>query len=276
MLFILLISLHILFVLLYAIAIELKISRHSYIHLLFAAAVPFAGELCLLASEFGRTSASFEPQKLFKYQTAPKENHAEGEMEYSVPVSRETLLRAIEAKPSNLVEILFRGVESDNIETAHISAATVMKLQREHENKISALRDEHLRFEDNMETLREYTAAVGAYYKSGLLRGEAAKELLTLQEKLLQKLFKSLPDDHDGTIMYIDNLWAQGRTDEALALCERARKKHGGFELWSKNDKLLAKSGAEAERAALRNEAEAVLGEWEPDQIRQWYTEERD
>ena len=96
MLFILLISLHILFVLLYAIAIELKISRHSYIHLLFAAAVPFAGELCLLASEFGRTSASFEPQKLFKYQTAPKENHAEGEMEYSVPVSRETLLRADE------------------------------------------------------------------------------------------------------------------------------------------------------------------------------------
>ena len=218
MLFILLISLHILFVLLYAIAIELKISRHSYIHLLFAAAVPFAGELCLLASEFGRTSASFE----------------------------------------------------------HISAATVMKLQREHENKISALRDEHLRFENNMETLREYTAAVGAYYKSGLLRGEAAKELLTLQEKLLQKLFKSLPDDHDGTIMYIDNLWVQGRTDEALALCERARKKHGGFELWSKNDKLLAKSGAEAERAALRNEAEAVLGEWGPDQIRQWYTEERD
>ena len=55
MLLVLLLSLHILLILLYAIAIELRLSRHSYVHLLFAALVPLAGELCLFVSEFGRT-----------------------------------------------------------------------------------------------------------------------------------------------------------------------------------------------------------------------------
>lgn len=211
MLLVIILSLHILLILLYAIAIELKLSRHTYVHLLFAAVVPFVGELCLFVSEFGRTEA-FQSEKLFGKEFSSEETQSDDTMTYSIPVSRETLLKAIESKPKNLVDILHHGVETEDIEVAHISAATIMKMQREYENRISALREKHLHLPDNMEILRAYIETVGEYYASGLLQGEAAEELLTLQEELLNCLLNVLPRDESALTMLSQNQAEQQRS----------------------------------------------------------------
>ena len=187
MLIVLFLSLHILLILLYAIAIERGLSRHSYVHLLFAALVPLAGELCLLAS--------FCPERLFLYEPEPVEAPSKDAMAFTEPVSREVLLKAIETKPKNLVEILKSGTASDDSEIAHISAAAVMKLQREHEQRISACKETYLRLEDNMDSLKNYIAAVDAYHASGLLQGEAAEALLSLRETLSERLRRALPGE---------------------------------------------------------------------------------
>ena len=205
MLIVMILSLHVLLVLLYAIAIEKKLSRHSYIHLLFAALVPLVGELCLFASEFGRADTVFPSEKLFHREISSGRTRYCGEVSFELPVTRETLLDVIETQPDNLVAILKCGVESDDIEVAHISAATIMKLQREYEKRISSLRDEYLQLPDNMELLKKYIVVVGEYYASGLLEGEAAAELLLLQESLLIILLRVLPKDEEAEQMLADN-----------------------------------------------------------------------
>ena len=198
MLIVMILSLHVLLVLLYAIAIEKKLSRHSYIHLLFAALVPLVGELCLFASEFGRADTVFPSEKLFHREISSGRTRYCGEVSFELPVTRETLLDVIETQPDNLLKC---GVESDDIEVAHISAATIMKLQREYEKRISSLRDEYLQLPDNMELLKKYIVVVGEYYASGLLEGEAAAELLLLQESLLISLLRVLPKDEEAEQM---------------------------------------------------------------------------
>ena len=76
-----------------------------------------------------------------------------------------------------------------------------MKLQREYEKRISSLRDEYLQLPDNMELLKKYIVVVGEYYASGLLEGEAAAELLLLQESLLISLLRVLPKDEEAEQM---------------------------------------------------------------------------
>ena len=197
MLIVLFLSVHVLLILIYAMAIELNLSRHSYVHLLFAAMVPLAGELCLLASEFGRTDTAFRSERLFRYKKESSAESYEYELSFTAPVTREVLLTAIETKPKNMVEILKNGVSSDDIEIAHISAAAIMKLQREHEKHITDCKEDYKRLEDNMDSLKRFIAAVDAYYSSGLLEGEAAEELLSLKKELSGRLLRVLPGNED-------------------------------------------------------------------------------
>lgn len=268
-----LLSLHIFLLLLYALAIETRRSRHSFKALAFAACLPFAGELCLLVSEFGKTESEFDSSRVFRFRQKEKRVPKGGHMDVDGEITREILLTAIEEKPDNLVEILRRGLSSPDMEVVHVAAATIMKLQREQELTVAQKAAEYREFPDDMQRLLSYIRAVGGYYEAGLLEGEAQNELLYQQEKGLRTLLEVLPDHAEGNLLMAKNLMRQGRQEEALELCGRQRRSRRDFAAWELSYLLYTESGQPTD--ALFEEAKAVSGEWLPEQKKAWYAYER-
>lgn len=268
-----LLSLHIFLLLLYALAIETRRSRHSFKALAFAACLPFAGELCLFVSEFGKTESEFDSSRVFRFRQKEKQVPKGGHMEAKGEITRDILLTAIEEKPDNLVEILKRGLRSSDMEVVHVAAATIMKLQREQELSVAQKAEEYREFPDDMQRLLSYIKAVGGYYEAELLEGEAQNELLYRQEKDLRTLLEVLPDHAEGNLLMAKNLMRQGRREESLELCERRRRNSRDYAAWELSYLLYRESGQPTD--TLFKEASAVSGDWLPEQQKAWYAYER-
>lgn len=273
MIILFLLCLHVFLLLVYALAIETHRSRHQMKSLLLAACLPFVGELCLFASEFGKTAPSFDTQRVFRFKKRQEQTRHGGVMEVGDTIDRETLLRAIEEKPDNLVAILRQGLRAPDMEVVHVAAATIMKLQREQELRVAQCAEAHGEFPGNMELLLDYCRAVGDYYGSGLLEGEAQNELLLLQERQLDKLLAVLPGHPEGTVLKIRNLWYQGRREEAFALCERQRQSCFDFAVWEQG--FLMRSQGMGELAPLLAAAKPVSAQWSRRERKAWQEYER-
>ena len=270
MILLFLLSLHVLLLLLYAVAIETRRSRHNYKTLIFAACLPFVGELCLLISEFGKTASEFDATHMFRVYQKPSKPSAETEMTVSDNVTREELLAAIEEQPNNLIPILKQSLRSPDMEVAHVAAATIMKLQREHEQRVAQKMAEHEAFPGNMSILEAYVQSVGDYYDAHLLEGEAQTELLRVQRQGLEKLLSVLPGHPAGTRLFIRNLWNSGQRDEALALCRQKRLTCSNFEIWRLNIQLLLQDNQTEEAKKLLAAAQPVSAFWSKENVKEW------
>ena len=126
-----LLSLHFLLMFGYMILIETGKSRLGYGHWLFALFLPFAGVLCLLTADFGRSPAANDYVRPFKQFDCAKLSE-EGPEEAILPgtqITRQQLLDTIQRRPANLAAILTEALTSEDVEVVHIASSTIMKLQ---------------------------------------------------------------------------------------------------------------------------------------------------
>ncbi len=273
MLLVLLIGIHFLLLSVYAMAIELKVSRHPYIYLIYAACVPFAGELALFLTEFGKTAPMYNTEKMFFFSNQTKEEKIAKELDVQDNIGREFLLNAIEQKPSNLPLILKNALNSSDIEVVHVAAATIMKLQREYENNIKLSKERYLSMPENMAEIKQYIKLVGEYYSTHLLNGESAVLLLKQQEESINKLLSVLPDDYEANYCLIENLYLQKKYQEALTIATNYRKKHFcEFLIWKWCFRLLESMGNTDMRKDLVDESAYFINEWTISEQKQWKT----
>lgn len=276
MLIVFLAGLHGLLLSIYAIVIELNISRHQHIYLAYAACLPFVGELCLLIAEFGKTESEYDVTNIFRFlncsdTTRTRQKNAEPIPIDNVEITREILLNAIETSPSNLAEILKKGLEANDIEVVHVSAATIMKIQREYENNIKKAAEKYASFPENMATLKEYIGLIGAFYSQELLYGESALLLLQQQEELLYKLLTVLPEDEYATVALIDNYTKQARIEDALRQANTYRLAHyEKYAFWEICARLLNKLKRTGELRNLFNDARPMMKKWTAEDQQKW------
>lgn len=270
-----LLSLHILLILIYALAIEAKKSRHGFSALIFAFLLPFAGELCLFVSEFGNPVPDFDISRVFKYSYKKRSTTTTTRLESSPEITRESLLKIIENRPDNMVDLLKLGLKSNDAEIVHLSASAVMKMQRDNELKISEAERKYNDFPENMTLLREYIRVLKNYYKSHLLEKELNDELLKRGEELLNRLLNVIPGDVESIVSLAQNYFMQGRTSEAIDLCSVQRKKHREFLIWRVSLELLETLDMKDEICTLLEQSTIVIGDWKEAEIREWKQFER-
>lgn len=264
-----LISLHALLMLAYLMAIEMKISRHQYAHLLFAACLPFVGEACLLLSEFGKAEESGIQERLFRSRKTKRIAASSVPMPFAQPITRKDILEIIETKPSNEVELLREALKAKDAEVVHLAAATIMRMQQEYENRISSVSNRYKSFPDDMNALEEYIDLLGEYHARNLLVGESAKELLLEQEDFINRLLAVMPSNLKGILALIDNYELQGRIDEALEICKQQRRRLSDYQVWKKS-LLLLKKYRTSECAALYEESRNIWEQWTYSEMKQW------
>jgi len=271
-LFIFLLSLHLFMLIVYMILIETKKSRLTYGHILFALFLPFAGELCLLVSELGKAPAGnnfVNPFIDFCDKVEGKTNSIY--YEPAKDLSREQLLSVIEEQPSNLAKILKTCLNSKDIEVAHISAASIMKLQRAYENRIKAASENYRTMPNNMQRLAYYIHVVDEYDRQNLLSGESAIALLEQEEHLLDKYLSFLPKDIEMGILSVNvSLQLQKATD-AIRKAELLRYSSiNDLRLWKLSIETCTAAGKQEKVKMICEEAHKLYNHWNYEQKRYW------
>lgn len=181
MIYIFLLSLNILLILIYSIFIRLKISRLSLIFLLLPLCIPFIGELCMLACEFG----------LIKFERSEEETsvYTKKKDPFNVKVgeyTRETLLEVIKKEPDNLIEILNHALHSEDSEVVHVAASSLMKIKNKYDKKVKTVSERYERLPNNKDYKNDYIQILDEYINSGLLFGEI-KDIYIKKREVLEK-----------------------------------------------------------------------------------------
>lgn len=207
MLVVLMLGIHFLLITIYAYMVMMKHSRLSRYHLLLALALPFIGEVCLLAAEVGKMPASLIYQTGFKKKSRTEsdikawacpenwENILLGEEN----AARDFLMNAIDSETDMLPKILKTGLLSQSSEVSHISASRLMKLQRMHEDEIARASEASKKNPNNVSLMAAYIDSIEAYLSSGVL-DEASSENYKAEElALLRRYTRIKPDDQRYT-----------------------------------------------------------------------------
>ena len=248
-----LLSLHFLLMFGYMILLETGKSRLSYGHWLFALFLPFAGVLCLLAADFGRSPAANDYVRPFKQFDCAKLSE-EGPEEAILPgtqITRQQLLDTIQRRPANLAAILTEALTSEDVEVVHIASSTIMKLQREYEKSLKIAEEAYRQMPDNMKNLKSYIEAMEAYLSADILKGNAVFSLLKEQKILIGEYLKVLPEDKAVGIISVKNSLRQGEPAAALETAERLRYRYlSDIALWE----LSLESCTSANDTEKRNE----------------------
>lgn len=191
----LILSLHLLLLSLYASAIEQNLSRLQYTHLIFAACIPLVGELCLLLAETGRFHAEARYISPFNLPGKNETSKLSCETSYidAGNIGREELMEIIKNSPANLPLLLKVALNSSDAEVAHIAAASIMKIQRTHEELIKKYEEEFSRNSLDMHFLNDFIDAINDYLKTSLLDRESANQFMNRKLDLLQQLLKVSP-----------------------------------------------------------------------------------
>lgn len=275
MLLALILAVHMLLLLIYAIAIEKKKSRHEYVMLFFALLFPIVGEICLFVTEFGKTDSKFDLNKLFKYRDYKKcEKNGTIVTDLNI-MNRESLLQVIEDRPDNIVELLKTGLSSQDSEIVHLSASAIMKMQRDYEIRVSQSETEYNGFPENMALLKAWIKSLMDYYETKLLKKELGKDLLIKAEELLNRLLTVTPHDIESITMLVKVIYAQGNVNGALELCDKNRRVYSDYPLWKTQMEMLIEEGRVTERQQLMSQSKLVLGNWKNQEIREWLQYER-
>ena len=248
-----LLSLHFLLMFGYMILIETGKSRLGYGHWLFALFLPFAGVLCLLTADFGRSPAANDYVRPFKQFDCAKLSE-EGPEEAILPgtqITRQQLLDTIQRRPANLAAILTEALTSEDVEVVHIASSTIMKLQREYEKSLKIAEEAYRQMPDNMKNLKSYIEAMEAYLSADILKGNAVFSLLKEQKILIGEYLKVLPEDKAVGIISVKNSLRQGEPAAALETAERLRYRYlSDIALWE----LYLESCTSANDTEKRNE----------------------
>ena len=256
-----LLSLHFLLMFGYMILIETGKSRLGYGHWLFALFLPFAGVLCLLTADFGRSPAANDYVRPFKQFDCAKLSE-EGPEEAILPgtqITRQQLLDTIQRRPANLAAILTEALTSEDVEVVHIASSTIMKLQREYEKSLKIAEEAYRQMPDNMKNLKSYIEAMEAYLSADILKGNAVFSLLKEQKILIGEYLKVLPEDKAVGIISVKNSLRQGEPAAALETAERLRYRYlSDIALWE----LSLESCTSANDTEKRNESWRMPPKW--------------
>lgn len=175
-----LLGIHALLMLLYAIAVDNGYSKMHWLHLLLALMLPYIGEICLLLAEVNdipsrpvyvsplhQEASREKPSETFRLPADWQERiHADEED------ARAFLLKMIGGQCENLVCLLHEALHSPSSEVCHIAAITLMKLRNQYEQDIIAAQAHLERHRSNILSLKAVIDAIDAYRTSGLNEDE--------------------------------------------------------------------------------------------------------
>jgi hypothetical protein len=268
-----LLSLHFLLMFGYMILIETGKSRLGYGHWLFALFLPFAGVLCLLAADFGRSPAANDYVRPFKQFDCAKLSE-EGPEEAILPgtqITRQQLLDTIQRRPANLAAILTEALTSEDVEVVHIASSTIMKLQREYEKSLKIAEEAYRQMPDNMKNLKSYIEAMEAYLSADILKGNAVFSLLKEQKILIGEYLKVLPEDKAVGIISVKNSLRQGEPAAALETAERLRYRYlSDIALWELSLESCTSANDTEKRNEILADATKMAEYWTNTQKERW------
>lgn len=268
-----LLSLHFLLMFGYMILIETGKSRLGYGHWLFALFLPFAGVLCLLAADFGRSPAANDYVRPFKQFDCAKLSE-EGPEEAILPgtqITRQQLLDTIQRRPANLAAILTEALTSEDVEVVHIASSTIMKLQREYEKSLKIAEEAYRQMPDNMKNLKSYIEAMEAYLSADILKGNAVFSLLKEQKILIGEYLKVLPEDKAVGIISVKNSLRQGEPAAALETAERLRYRYlSDIALWELSLESCTSANDTEKRNEILADATKMAECWTNTQKERW------
>ena len=268
-----LLSLHFLLMFGYMILIETGKSRLGYGHWLFALFLPFAGVLCLLTADFGRSPAANDYVRPFKQFNCAKLSE-EGPEEAILPgtqITRQQLLDTIQRRPANLAAILTEALTSDDVVVVHIASSTIMKLQREYEKSLKIAEEAYRQMPDNMKNLQSYIEAMEAYLSADILKGNAVFSLLKEQKILIGEYLKVLPEDKAVGIISVKNSLRQGEPAAALETAERLRYRYlSDIALWELSLESCTSANDTEKRNELLADATKMAEYWTNTQKERW------
>ena len=268
-----LLSLHFLLMFGYMILIETGKSRLGYGHWLFALFLPFAGVLCLLAADFGRSPAANDYVRPFKQFDCAKLSE-EGPEEAILPgtqITRQQLLDTIQRRPANLAAILTEALTSEDVEVVHIASSTIMKLQREYEKSLKIAEEAYRQMPDNMKNLKSYIEAMEAYLSADILKGNAVFSLLKEQKILVGEYLKVLPEDKAVGIISVKNSLRQGEPAAALETAERLRYRYlSDIALWELSLESCTSANDTGKRNEILADATKMAECWTNTQKERW------
>lgn len=185
MIYLMLLSVNILLLLIYAVFIRIRVSRLTPVYLLLGLFVPIIGEMCMLACEFGYIS--FE-KKDDKGALEQRKNAKAAAPMIIEEYTRESVLNAVRQEPSNLVEILKTALKSSDSEVVHIAASTLMKIQNNYEKDLTEAAERYENLPDNKQYLEEYISALDDYVNADILFGEVKDNYIAKSDMLKNKL----------------------------------------------------------------------------------------
>ena len=268
-----LLSLHFLLMFGYMILIETGKSRLGYGHWLFALFLPFAGVLCLLTADFGRSPAANDYVRPFKQFDCAKLSE-EGPEEAILPgtqITRQQLLDTIQRRPANLAAILTEALTSEDVEVVHIASSTIMKLQREYEKSLKIAEEAYRQMPDNMKNLKSYIEAMEAYLSADILKGNAVFSLLKEQKILIGEYLKVLPEDKAVGIISVKNSLRQGEPAAALETAERLRYRYlSDIALWELSLESCTSANNTEKRNEILADATKMAEYWTNTQKERW------
>jgi hypothetical protein len=268
-----LLSLHFLLMFGYMILIETGKSRLGYGHWLFALFLPFAGVLCLLTADFGRSPAANDYVRPFKQFDCAKLSE-EGPEEAILPgtqITRQQLLDTIQRRPANLAAILTEALTSEDVEVVHIASSTIMKLQREYEKSLKIAEEAYRQMPDNMKNLKSYIEAMEAYLSADILKGNAVFSLLKEQKILIGEYLKVLPEDKAVGIISVKNSLRQGEPAAALETAGRLRYRYlSDIALWELSLESCTSANDTEKRNEILADATKMAEYWTNTQKERW------
>lgn len=181
----LLLGIHALLMLFYAIAVENGYSRMHWLHLLLALMLPYIGEICLLIAELNyipskpvyvsplnKEATSEKPSEGLRLPSDWQERIHGNEEE-----ARVFLLKMISGQCEDLVCLLHEALHAQSSEVCHIAAITLMKLRNQYEKAIIASQKQLECHGSNILSLKAVIDSIDAYRTSGLNEGELLRNI---------------------------------------------------------------------------------------------------
>lgn len=176
----LLLGIHALLMLFYAVAVENGYSRMHWLHLLLALMLPYIGEICLLVAELNDIPSNpvyVSPLR----KEATREKRSEGlrlpsdwqeQIHGNEEEARAFLLKMISGNCEELVFLLHEALHAQSSEVCHMAAITLMKLRNQYEKNIIASQKQLECHKSNILNLKAVIDSIDAYRLSGLNEGE--------------------------------------------------------------------------------------------------------
>jgi hypothetical protein len=266
------IGLHLFLLSMYSMAITRGISRHSWEQLLFAAFVPFVGEACLLASEFGdaipRSGTGFRSARCSDVET---ESLCPFAAQDGGGLSREELLSVISSPCSNINEVLVKSLSSSDSEVVHIAASAVMRRQRDYEAKIKELQDACLVVPQSYRIKLDVADALGEYAESGLAADELRRSLLDDQADFILQARAIAPKDAGVESRFAHNCLLRGNREDGILAAESLMQiRPSSSQGWILAYKLNTFYGTEEETERIKESAEVAFPSWSFTEKRLW------